>query len=86
MKLDYILYHLFDNYKTNNGTKYDYVESYMIINKNELCDEIGRFLNMTIIPGEKAIVTREQLDDVWRLLRGRKDLMGMYGDDFLNDF
>ena len=87
MKLDYDLTHLINNYKGEDGlAKYDYVGSTIWFSKQELCDEVGKFLNMTIPLEAHVSVSKEQMESVWRLLDGRKDLIGMYGDEFLNEW
>ena len=85
MKMDYILTHQINNYKTDGSAKYDYVGSTIWFSKQELCDEVSEFLGIDIPLETKVNVTREQMESVWKLLDGRKDLMGMYGDDFLNE-
>jgi hypothetical protein len=86
MKLDYSLIHLINNYKNEDGSsKYDYVGSTIRFSKQELCDEISEFLGIDIPLETNVNVTKEQLESVRKLLDGRK-LIGMYGDDFLNDW
>lgn len=86
MKLDYTLLHIVNNYKDNTGfCHYDYVSSTIWFSKQELCDEVSEFLDIDIPLETKVNVTKEQMESVWKLLDGRKDLIGMYGDDFLND-
>lgn len=86
MKLDYTLLHIVNNYKDNTGfCHYDYVGSTIWFSKQELCDEVSEFLGIDIPLETMVDVTREQMESVWKLLDGRKDLIGMYGDDFLND-
>lgn len=71
----------------NDGcAKYDYVGSTIRFSKQELCDEISEFLGIDIPLETNVNVTKEQLESVRKLLDGRKDLIGMYGDDFLNDW
>ena len=71
----------------NDGcAKYDYVGSTIWFSKQELCDEVSDFLSIDIPLETNVNVTREQMESVWKLLNGRKDLIGMYGDDFLNDW
>ena len=87
MRLDYTLLHIVNNYKDNTGfSHYDYVGSTIWFSKQELCDEVSEFLGIDIPLETKVNVTREQMESVWKLLHGRKDLIGMYGDDFLNDW
>ena len=87
MKLDYTLLHIVNNYKDNTGfCHYDYVGSTIWFSKQELCDEVSEFLSIDIPLETKVNVTKEQMESVWKLLDGRKDLIGMYGDDFLNDW
>lgn len=87
MKLDYTLLHLINNYKDNTGfCHYDYIGSTIWFSKQELCDEVSEFLGIDIPLETKVNVTREQMNSVWKLLDGRKGLIGMYGDDFLNDW
>ena len=84
--MDYILTNIINNYKDEDGlAKYDYVGSTIWFSKQELCDEVGKFLNMYIPLEVKVSVSKEQLESVRKLLSGRK-LYGMYGDDFLNDW
>ena len=85
MKLDYTLLHIVNNYKGEDGfSHYDYVGSTIWFSKQELCDEVSEFLGIDIPLETKVNVTKEQMESVWKLLDGRKDLIGMYGDDFLN--
>jgi hypothetical protein len=87
MRLDYTLLHIVNNYKGEDGfSHYDYVGSTIWFSKQELCDEVSEFLGIDIPLETKVNVTREQMESVWKLLDGRKDLIGMYGDDFLNDW
>ena len=86
MKLDYSLTHLINNYMNDGCAKYDYVGSTIWFSKQELCDEVSDFLSIDIPLETNVNVTREQMESVWKLLNGRKDLIGMYGDDFLNDW
>lgn len=87
MKRDYSLIHLINNYKNEDGSsKYDYVGSTIWFSKQELCDEVSEFLGIDIPLEIKVDVTREQMESVWKLLDDRKDLIGMYGDDFLNEW
>jgi hypothetical protein len=84
--MDYILTNIINNYKDEDGlAKYDYVSSIIWFSKQELCDEVGKFLNMYIPLEVKVSVSRKQLESVRKLLSGRK-LSGMYGDDFLNEW
>ena len=84
--MDYILTNIINNYKDEDGlAKYDYVGSTIWFSKQELC-EVGNLLNMYIPLEAKVSVSRKQLESVRKLLDGRKDLIGMYGDDFLNDW
>lgn len=86
MRLDYNLTHLIDNYKDNEGcAKYDYVGSTVWFSKQELCDEVGEFLGVEIPLEVSVFVTREQMESVRELLQDR-DLIGLYGDDFLNEW
>ena len=86
MKLDYDLTNIINNYKEDGLTKYDYVGSTIWFSKRELCDEVSEFLGIDIPLETKVNVTKEQMESVHKLLDGRKDLIGMYGDDFLNDW
>ena len=86
MKLDYQLINIINNYKDGGCSKYDYVRSEIWFSKQELCDEVGKFLNIDIPIETNVTVTKNQMDDVYKLLDGRKGLIGMYGDDFLNDW
>ena len=85
--MDYILTNIINNYKDEDGlAQYDYVGSTIWFSKQELCDEVGKFLNMYIPLEAKVSVSRKQLESVRELLKGKKGLYGMYGDDFLNDW
>lgn len=87
MKLDYNLTHIINNYMDEDGrAKYDYVGSTIWFSKQELCDVIGKLLNMYIPLETKVRVSREHMEGVWKLLDGREDLNGMYGDEFLNNW
>ena len=85
--MDYILTNIINNYKDEDGlAKYDYVSSTIWFSKQELCDEVGKFLNMYIPLEAKVSVSKKQLESVRKLLSEKKGLYGMYGDDFLNDW
>ena len=84
--MDYILTHQINNYKTNGSSKYDYVGSTIWFSKQELCDEVSEFLGIDIPLETKVDVTKEQMESVHKLFNERKDLIGMYGDDFLNEW
>lgn len=87
MKMDYILTHQINNYKTDGSAKYDYVGSTIWFSKQELCDEVSELLGIDIPLETKVNVTREQMESVHTLLSdGKRSLIGMYGDDFLNDW
>ena len=85
--MDYILTYQINNYKTDGSAKYDYVGSTIWFSKQELCDEVSEFLGIDIPLETKVDVTREQMESVHELLSdGKRSLIGMYGDDFLNDW
>lgn len=84
MKIDYKLMRIINNYKINGVAIYEYVGSTMWFSNQELCDEISNFLEMYIPINVEIPVTKEQLQSVNSLLNSRKDLIGIYGDDFLN--
>lgn len=85
--MDYILTHQINNYKTDGSAKYDYVGSTIWFSKQELCDEVSEFLGIDIPLETKVNVTKEQMENVHTLLLdGKRSLIGMYGDDFLNDW
>jgi len=87
MKLDYNLTNIINNYKDEDGlAKYDYVGSIIWFSKQGLCDEVSEFLGIEIPLETKVSVSKEQMESVHKLLYGRKGLIGMYGDDFLNDW
>ena len=86
MKMDYILTHQINNYKIDGSAKYDYVGSIIWFSKQELCDEMSKFLGIDIPLETRVSVTREQMESVHKLLNGRRNLTGLYGDDFLNDW
>ena len=48
MKMDYILTHQINNYKIDGSAKYDYVGSTIWFSKQELCDEMSKFLGIDI--------------------------------------
>ena len=86
MKLDYQLKYIINNYKVNGFSKYECVGHTIWFSKQELCDEVSKFLSINIPLETEVNVTEEQLQSVWRLLNGRKNLIGTYGDEFLNDW
>lgn len=87
MRLDYNLSHLINNYKDVDGlAHYDYVGSTIWIGNKELCKEVSEFLGMEISVGVYEFVTREHMESVHKLLEGRTDLIGTYGDEFLNEW
>ena len=86
MKLDYQLTYLINNHKVNGVFKYDCVGYTIWFSKQELCDEISKFLDIDIPLETEVNVTKEQLQSVWKLLDGRKSLIGTYGDEYLNDW
>ena len=86
MKMDYILTHQINNYKIDDSTKYDYVGSTIWFSKQELCDELSEFLGIDIPLETRISVTKEQMESVHKLLNGRRNLTGLYGDDFFNNW
>lgn len=85
--MDYILTHQINNYMTDCSAKYDYVGSTIWFSKQELCDEVSEFLGIDIPLETRVSVTKEQMESVYTLLSdGKRNLIGMYGDDFLNDW
>lgn len=88
MKVDYMLHHIINNYVDDDYVvHYDYIRSEIWFSKQELCDEVSEFLGIDIPLETKVNVTREQMESVHTLLSdGKRSLIGMYGDDFLNDF
>ena len=86
MRLDYKLIHIINNYKLNGISKYEYVGSTMWFSNQELCNEVSDFLGIYIPINTEIPVTKEQLQSVWKLLDKRKNLIGMYGDEFLNSW
>ena len=86
MRLDYILTHQINNYNDDGSAKYDYVGSTIWFSKQELCDEMSKLLGIDIPLETKVSVTKEQMETVHKLLNGRKNLIGLYGDDFLNNW
>ena len=86
MKMDYILTHQINNYKDDGSAKYDYVGSTIWFSKQELCDEMSKFLGIDIPLETRISVSKEQMESVHKLLNGRKNLTGLYGDDFLNNW
>ena len=77
--MDYILTNIINNYKDEDGlAQYDYVGSTIWFSKQELCDEVGKFLNMYIPLEAKVSVSKKQLESVRELLKGKKGLYGMY--------
>ena len=77
MKLDYNL--------KNYNSHYDYVRSEIWLSKQELCDEVSEFLGIDIPLETNVTVTKEQMERVHKLLLDKGNLIGMYGDEFLND-
>lgn len=75
MKMDYIVTHQINNYKTDGTAKYDYIGSTIWFSKQELCDEMGKFLGIDIPLETRVSVTREQMESVHKLLNGRKTLL-----------
>ena len=47
---------------------------------------MSKFLGIGIPLETRVSVTREQMESVHKLLNGRKNLTGLYGDDFLNNW
>ena len=47
---------------------------------------MSKFLGIDIPLETKVSVSKEQMESVHKLLNGRKNLTGLYGDDFLNDW
>ena len=87
MKLDYDLTNVINNYKGEDGfAHYDYVRSEIWFSKQELCDEVSEFLGIDIPIETSVTVTKEQFESVYLLLGKRNDLIGLYGDDFLNEW
>ena len=87
MKMDYILTHQINNYKIDGSAKYDYVGSTIWFSKQELCDDVGEFLGIDIPLETKVSVSKEQMESVHTLLSdGKRNLTGLYGDDFLNNW
>ena len=86
MKLDYCLTNLTNNHYVNGVAKYDYAGSRIWFSKQELCDEVSKFLGIDIPLETEVNVTKQQLQSVSKLLDGRKNLIGTYGDRFLNDW
>ena len=86
MKMDYIVTHQINNYMIDGCAKYDYVGSTIWFSKQELCDEMSKFLDIDIPLETRISVTKEQMESVHKLLNGRKNLTGLYGDDFLNNW
>ena len=87
MKMDYILTHRINNYKDDGSAKYDYVGSTIWFSKQELCDEMSKFLGIDIPLETRISVTKEQMESVHTLLSdGKRNLTGLYGDDFLNNW
>ena len=85
MKLDYQLTYLINKGKVNGSVKYQYVGGTIWFSKQELCDEIGNYLGIDIPIEKKVSVTREQMENIHKLLTQKKNLIGTYGDDFLNE-
>ena len=61
VKMDYILTHQNNNYKIDGSAKYDYVGSIIWFSKQELCDEMSKFLGIDIPRETRVSVTREQM-------------------------
>ena len=87
MKLDYMLHHIINNYVDDDYVvHYDYIRSEIWFSKQELCDEVSQYLGIEIPLNKYVIVTKEQMEDAYKLLTGRKDLIGEYGDCYLNEW
>jgi len=87
MKVDYMLHHIINNYVDDDYVvHYDYIRSEIWFSKQELCDEVSQYLGIEIPLNKYVIVTKEQMEDTYKLLTGRKDLMGIYGDWYLNEW
>ena len=87
MKLDYMLHHIINNYVDDDYVvHYDYIRSEIWFSKQELCDEVSQYLGIEIPLNKYVIVTKEQMEDTYKLLKGRKDLIGVYGDWYLNEW
>jgi len=86
MKLDYKLTRIVNNYEFNGVAIYEYIGNTMWFSNQELCNEISNFLGFYIPINTEIPVTKEQLQSVWKLLNKRKNLIGIYGDKFLNDW
>lgn len=85
MKLDYKLTYLINNHKVKGITRYDNVGNTIWFSRQDLCNKIGKFLNMQIPLETEVSVSKEQLEAVRNLLKEQKNLIGIYGNDFLND-
>lgn len=87
MKLDYMLHHIINNYVDDDYfAHYDYIRSEIWFSNQELCNEVSQYLGIEIPLYKYIVVTKEQLDDVYKLLKGRKELIGEYGDWYLNEW
>lgn len=87
MRLDYMLHDIINNYHDSDGrAKYDYVRSELWTCNEALQKELEEFLGIEIPLEEKVVVTQEQLQDVWKKIRGRVWLIGTYGDEYLNEW
>lgn len=86
MKLDYQLTHLINNYKVNGSAKYQYVGSTVWFSKQELCNEVSNYLGIDTPIETEVSVTKEQMENIYKLLTQKKNLIGTYGDDFLNEW
>ena len=87
MKVDYMLHHIINNYVDDDYVvHYDYIRSEIWFSKQELCDEVSQYLGIEIPLNKYVIVTKEQMEDTHKLLTGRKDLIGIYGDWYLNEW
>ena len=84
MKLDYQIFNIINNYHDENGcAKYDYVRSEIWVNTWDLCCLLREELNIKINPETRFKTCWIVAHKAWEILKGR-DLIGTYGDEYLN--
>ena len=87
MQLDYQIHHVLNNYRTNDGVKYDYVRSEIWVRTWDLAYLLRDKLNININPEETYVAATWQVAlNAWKILCDNPLLIGTYGDKFLNEW
>ena len=84
-KLDYSIHHNYYKHLEEDGCKYDYIDSEVIIWNTELCYIINNEFNLSLIPESSNKVSKELANKIWRYVDKRGSelhLTGSYGDNF----